>query len=533
MVYFFAEFQVDDAEFHFSVEGERIQLEPKVLRLLIYFIENANRLVRKQELLDALWPSTMVTENALTRVIGLLRKALGDDSQNPRFLHTIPTAGYRFVADIHTEPERRVAPSLPPDAGDSAVILPAPPTHGDAALPSTAGSRRWSFVAAAVFVFAVALLLISRMTRHLPQPASSSPTRAEAYPAPITPTASDRIHLATAQARNPVAYEAYERATFLIFNEVSHGDDVNYSEASRELETAIRLDPQFAEPYAMLAQVLQRYVHHGTGDVRAEYARSYLLANKALALNPQSSLAHDVLGELHSDKEGDFRWEAAVGELKMALTLNPDDALAHGLLGAIYVKVGLLDHAIEQADIAHHLDPSFNIYTGEKIRALEYQQHFLEASDLCVTLAHKAACAIYLWESGQRDEAWTALQAGLQNPEMRASLGYDLMTSEAFLLAHKGESAEAEKVIQSILKSVNLKSDTFFAFSEYRLGEAYAAMGEETKAIDLLEASSLNGFPCYPWYANDPELAQLRANPRFIALIERLRRQYEVFQKTL
>ena len=56
-------------------------MEPKVLRLLVYLIENRNRLVRKQELLDAVWHDAMVTENALTRVIALLRKALNEDSR--------------------------------------------------------------------------------------------------------------------------------------------------------------------------------------------------------------------------------------------------------------------------------------------------------------------------------------------------------------------------------------------------------------------------------------------------------------------
>jgi DNA-binding winged helix-turn-helix (wHTH) protein/Flp pilus assembly protein TadD len=100
MVYRFDQFEVDDREFRLSEDGTPVQLEPKALRLLIYLIENRNRLVRKQELLDAVWPDAMVTENALTRAIGLLRKALREDSRVPRYLETIPTAGYRFIAIV-------------------------------------------------------------------------------------------------------------------------------------------------------------------------------------------------------------------------------------------------------------------------------------------------------------------------------------------------------------------------------------------------------------------------------------------------
>src|ERR1700733_16211805 len=112
MVYRFDEFEVDDREFRLSEDGTPVQVEPKVLRLLVYMIENRNRLVRKQEVLDAVWPDAMVTENALTRAIGLLRKALGEDSQVPRYLETVPTVGYRFIANVSVvnavEPSREL-----------------------------------------------------------------------------------------------------------------------------------------------------------------------------------------------------------------------------------------------------------------------------------------------------------------------------------------------------------------------------------------------------------------------------------------
>jgi eukaryotic-like serine/threonine-protein kinase len=100
MIYRFDQFEVDDREFRLSEDGTPVQVEPKVLRLLVYLIENRNRLVRKQELLDAVWQDAMVTENALTRAIGLLRKALSENSQVPRYIETVPTAGYRFIANV-------------------------------------------------------------------------------------------------------------------------------------------------------------------------------------------------------------------------------------------------------------------------------------------------------------------------------------------------------------------------------------------------------------------------------------------------
>jgi Tol biopolymer transport system component/DNA-binding winged helix-turn-helix (wHTH) protein len=100
MVYRFDQFEVDDREFRFSDALAPVSVEPKALRLLIYLIQNRSRLVPKQELLDKVWPDATVTENVLTREIVLLRKALKEDSRLPRYIETVPTVGYRFVAKV-------------------------------------------------------------------------------------------------------------------------------------------------------------------------------------------------------------------------------------------------------------------------------------------------------------------------------------------------------------------------------------------------------------------------------------------------
>jgi DNA-binding winged helix-turn-helix (wHTH) protein/tetratricopeptide (TPR) repeat protein len=142
MVYRFDQFEVDDREFRLSQDGAPVQVEPKVLRLLVYLIENRNRLVRKQELLDKVWPDAMVTENALTRAIVLLRKALNEDSRVPRYLETIPTAGYRFIANVTTQTGAPSVGSISPEAPTAA-----PEKH------ALASPKKW--------ILSTALLLIA------------------------------------------------------------------------------------------------------------------------------------------------------------------------------------------------------------------------------------------------------------------------------------------------------------------------------------------------------------------------------------
>jgi DNA-binding winged helix-turn-helix (wHTH) protein/uncharacterized protein HemY len=143
MVYRFDQFEVDDREFRLSEDGTPVQLEPKVLRLLVYLIENRNRLVRKQELLEKIWPDAMVTENALTRAVVLLRKALNEDSRVPRYLETIPTAGYRFIANVATQ---NGAPSVGPISPEAPTVAPEKHALGS--------SKKWILTSASLLTAA-------------------------------------------------------------------------------------------------------------------------------------------------------------------------------------------------------------------------------------------------------------------------------------------------------------------------------------------------------------------------------------------
>ena len=88
-----------------------LDLEPKAFRVLVHLIENRQRTVTKEELFQAVWGETFVTDNALTRVIAQLRRELEDNARAPRFIETVPTLGYRFIAPV--EECREGAPATP------------------------------------------------------------------------------------------------------------------------------------------------------------------------------------------------------------------------------------------------------------------------------------------------------------------------------------------------------------------------------------------------------------------------------------
>ena len=82
-----------------------VALTPKAFDVLHYLVTHPDRLVPKDELLDAVWPETAVSDTVVRIAIGELRRALGDTAQASRFIATVHRRGYRFIAPVleHTE----------------------------------------------------------------------------------------------------------------------------------------------------------------------------------------------------------------------------------------------------------------------------------------------------------------------------------------------------------------------------------------------------------------------------------------------
>ena len=112
ITYCFGQFAVNLATRELLHHGEAVELQPKVLDLLIYLLRNRHRAVDKQELQDAVWPRQIVTEAALTRCVMKARKALGDDAEQQRYIRTVHGTGYRLVTDV-VETRQAAAPARP------------------------------------------------------------------------------------------------------------------------------------------------------------------------------------------------------------------------------------------------------------------------------------------------------------------------------------------------------------------------------------------------------------------------------------
>jgi len=176
-VFRFADVEVREREFTLVKAGETLAVEPKAFRVLLFLLRNPEKLITKQEILDAVWGDAAVTENSLARAVGLLRKLLADEARTPRFIETVATVGYRFLGKVVAVEDRiTVAPAFDPvNSSEAAGATSTPgPLSPDA---NESAKRRISRTG---LLSAGAVLLVAGGIWYVAQPLA--PPRIAAYP---------------------------------------------------------------------------------------------------------------------------------------------------------------------------------------------------------------------------------------------------------------------------------------------------------------------------------------------------------------
>jgi len=106
-VYYFGGYVINLANREILINGREVKVQKRVFELLAYLIENRDRAVGKDELLDKIWIRRITTEAALTRAIMKARKAVGDDAHSQSVIKTLHGHGYRFVAQLQSVEDAR------------------------------------------------------------------------------------------------------------------------------------------------------------------------------------------------------------------------------------------------------------------------------------------------------------------------------------------------------------------------------------------------------------------------------------------
>ncbi|HEV2828419.1 MAG TPA: winged helix-turn-helix domain-containing protein [Pyrinomonadaceae bacterium] len=164
--YEFGRFRVKADERVLRRGEELVSLTPKAFDILLTLLENAGRIVNKDDLMKKVWPNTFVEEGNLTQNVSLLRKALGETANGPQFIETVPRRGYRFVAAVNhgngneqeTSVQNRSIPPVTSAQANFQSTEPVPRLVNSG--PWTLDVRRWTFLSGRASAVAITLAVV-------------------------------------------------------------------------------------------------------------------------------------------------------------------------------------------------------------------------------------------------------------------------------------------------------------------------------------------------------------------------------------
>jgi len=223
-------------------------------------------------------------------------------------------------------------------------------------------------------------------------------------------------------------------------------------------------------------------------------------------------------------------------EYPRALELNPNLAQAHHGLGTIYLHVGLLDKAVAEFRKALAIDPGNYGATRRIGLALVYQGRYEDGLRLIRQVPPESNLALWNYQVawallylGRNDEASALMERYLhEHPEDRGGV---VTSTRAILFAKAGEAARAEQDVRTAIEKG--KGYVHFHHTAYNIATAYAVLRQPARAVYWLRQAAETGWPCYPYFARDPNLGNIQSDPAFVAFMRELKARWERYGATL
>jgi len=405
--------------------AEAIAVEPQVFDLLVYLVENRDRVVSKDDLIASVWRGRIVSDSSLTSRINAARKAIGDNGEEQRLIRTVARKGLRFIGAVQALPDDTLPAPLTPE--QSSATLPLPDRPAIAVLPFvnmtgdpdqeyfsdgitediiTALSKlRWFFVIArnSSFIYkgrSVHLKQIAdelgvrymlegsvrkggnrlRITAQLNDVASGGHIWAERYDRDLADVfaVQDEITEAIVAAIEPQLYAAENfrarrkapdsmDAWDLVMRALSHYWRVTRQDnvvAQALLEKATALDPNYGQALGLLAASYTFSVHMGWADMARVAPIAERAASAAILADGEDAWAHYALGGVYLIAR---RFDDSLAEFEAALRLNPNFSLAQGYYGLALSYCGRWqegEQAVRRALRLSPHDPLAAVYCG-------------------------------------------------------------------------------------------------------------------------------------------------------------------------
>jgi tetratricopeptide (TPR) repeat protein len=328
--------------------------------------------------------------------------------------------------------------------------------------------------------------------------------------------------------RNANAYELYLRATERL-RRLNRWDTLT---AIEMLQQATRLDPQFAEAWARLAEAC--VTMGGTFEpVRRWIQMAGRAADRALHIDRINVDALVARGRALWTPTIGYQNRPALRALSSALRLNSGAPGALVWRGLLLLHVGLMDRALVHLHEALSIQPddSFTLtfigqaqnYLCEYAKSRDYYDRTL-AADPASLWANLFSPGILVY-GGWLDDA----EARIRVAEQLYPGDPLLIASEALLWVQRGEVKKAEQLAKRTFRGAKSKLHTHHAM--HMAAAAYSLLGKPAEAVKLLSKASKTGLPNYPAFRDDPFLQKMAAFVPYKRLLVSLRRDWEAYKR--
>jgi TolB-like protein/Flp pilus assembly protein TadD len=548
--------------------GERMVLTPKAVDLLVALVEEEGKPLGKEELLQRVWPDTIVEEGSLTSHISLLRKALGEGPDGKQFIETIPKRGYRFTASVREicAPQTRLSYRI------MLAVLPFENLTGRESheyfsdgLTEEMISQLGRLNPERLGVIARTSAMLykrtkksiqqigrelsvnyilegsvrraakrARITAQLIQVSDQTHVWAESYERGmgdllalqsevaraianeirIKLTREEQARRTEAQPVDPEAHVAYLKGCYLW----SQRTKETLRKSVSYFQKAIQINPRYAAAHAGLADAYLSLHDDGQLDPHQAIPQAKESAAKALAIDEAIAEAHTSLAHAFFHE---FDWHAAQRHFQRAIALNPNYFAAHFYYANYLVANGQFDEALAEARRAQSLDPVSLVAGSNTAGVLYHAGEFDRSIEQSLKILDMDPRAARPYEDLGRSYE----QKGMYQPAIRAfrravtlsQRGPGYLASLAYAYALTGDRKETSRLFQELEQAARKKPVSPYAFALVRLG-----LGDMDGAFTWLEKAYEERSSASAFLKVNPRLSPLRSDSRFQALVRRM-----------
>lgn len=318
-------------------------------------------------------------------------------------------------------------------------------------------------------------------------------------------------------AINPQAYNYFLKG-------IEQYSRFRIEDSIENLKKAVEIEPTFADAWDRLGNsyLVQASTKFGGKEFYDKAERAF---RRSIILDPENTSPQHHLADLLIETD---QKEKAIEILLPILAKDPENPNAWWELSYAYRYAGKLERSIEAGEKAHEVDlgfhlnasvPSYYIYVGnyEKFKSAVSRR-----TDSSYIKFYQGYAEFYLKD---REAARTLFDEAYQldSNSMQTQVG------RALSLVISGENDKALELLLKTEKEV-IDRDVSDGEGIYKVAQGFAILGDQTKALSLVELAVDKGFYCFPYLQTDPLIANLRNNSRYISILEKAKTKHDNFQ---